>query len=81
MNIPITFTVHASEQFTSKAGKRFVKLTGTGLGLGIFQFIVPEERIPDALEGKTLRALFKLYIGRDLSVRFGFDGIDGYVQE
>lgn len=80
MNIPITFTVHASEQFTSKAGKRFVKLTGVGLGLGLFQFIVPEEKIPDALEGKTIKANFKLYIARDFSVRFGFDGIDGYAQ-
>lgn len=80
MNIPITFTVHASEQFTSKAGKRFVKLTGVGFGLGLFQFVVPEERIPDSLEGKTLKAKFKLYIGRDFSVRFGFEGIDGYVQ-
>lgn len=81
MKIPITFTVHASEQFTSKAGKRFVKLTGVGVGLGLFQFVVPEEKIPDALEGKTLKAMFKLYIGRDFSVRFGFEGIDGYVQE
>jgi len=78
MNIPMTFTVHASEQFTSKAGKRFVKLTGVGVGLGLFQFVVPEERIPDPLEGKTLKAKFKLYIGRDFSVRFGFEGIDGY---
>jgi len=81
MNIPITFTVHASEQFTSKAGKRFVKLTGVGLGLGLFQFVVPEEKIPDALEGKTLKVRFKLYVGRDFSIHFGFEGIDGYVQE
>ena len=80
MNIPITFSVHASEQFVSKAGKRFVKVTGTGLGLGLFQFVVPEEMIPDSLEGKVIKAIFKLYIGRDFSVRFGFERIDGYVQ-
>jgi len=81
MNIPITFSVHASEQFVSKAGKRFVKVAGTGVGLGLFQFVVPEEKIPDSLEGKVIKAIFKLYIGRDFSVRFGFDRIDGYVQE
>lgn len=80
MNIPITFSVHASDRFTSKKdGRSYVKLTGTGAGLGLFQFIVPEERIPDSLEGKVIKARFKLYIGRDFSVKFGFDGLDGYV--
>lgn len=82
MNIPIVFTVHASEAFDAKkTGKRYVKLTGTGLGLGLFQFVVPEERVPDPLEGKTFNARFKLYVGKDLSVRLGFEGIDSYVSE
>jgi len=81
MKIPITFTVHASEAFTARiTGKRFVKLIGLGLGLGLFQFIVPEEKIPDSLEGKTIKARFKLYIGKDFSVKFGFEGIDGYAE-
>ena len=54
------------------------KITCSGAGLGLFQFIVPEERIPDSLEGKIVEANFKLYIGRDFSVKFGFDGLDGY---
>ena len=79
MNIPIIFTVHASERFTSKKdGRSYVKITGTGVGFGLFQFIVPEERIPDSFEGKVVKAKFKLYIGRDFSVKFGFEGIDGY---
>jgi len=77
MNIPITLTVHTSERFASrKDGKEYVKITGSGAGLGLFQFIVPEGRIPDDLEGKQVKARFKLYIGRDFSVRFGFDGIE-----
>lgn len=80
MYIPMTFTVHASERFTSKKdGRSYVKITGTGLGLGLFQFIVPEEKIPDSLEGKVIKAKFKLYVGRDFSVKFGFEGVDGYV--
>lgn len=77
MNIPMTITVMTSESFSSKKdGKRFVKLTCTGLGFGLFQFVVPEERIPDDLEGKTVNARFKLYIGRDFSVKFGFEGVE-----
>jgi len=80
MQIPITLSVHASEKFSSKKdGKSYVKITCTGAGLGLFQFIVPEERVPDHLEGKEVKAKFKLYVGRDFSVKFGFDGIDGYV--
>ena len=80
MNIPITLSVHASERFTSKKdGRSYVKITGTGYGFGLFQFIVPEEKIPDSLEGKIINARFKLYIGRDFSVKFCFEGIDGYV--
>ena len=80
MLIPITLSVHNSERFSSKKDGRFyVKITGTGSGLGLFQFIVPEERIPDSLEGKVIKANFKLYIGRDFSVRFCFDSIDHYV--
>ena len=79
MNIPITFTVSASEKFTRKSdGKSFVKLTGLGEGLGLFQFIVPEEKVPDSLEGKIIKAKFKLYIDRTFTVRFGFEGIEGY---
>lgn len=79
MQIPITFTVHASERFTSKKdGRSYVKITGTGVGLGLFQFIVSEEKIPDSLEGKQVKAVFSLYVGRDFSVRFGFDKIEGY---
>ena len=80
MNIPITLSVHASERFSSKKdGKSYVKITCTGAGFGLFQFIVLEEKVPDPLEGKVIKAKFKLYIGRDFSVRFGFDGIDGYL--
>ena len=80
MNIPINFTVSASEKFTRKSdGKSFVKLTGIGAGLGLFQFVVPEDKIPDSLEGKIIKAKFKLYIDRTFSVRFGFEGIDGYL--
>lgn len=79
MQIPMTLSVHSSEKFTSKKdNKSYVKITGTGAGFGLFQFIVPEERIPDSLEGKVIKAKFKLYIGRDFSVKFGFDGVDGY---
>lgn len=78
MNIPITFTVHASERFVSKSGKSFVRLTGVGGGLGLFQFVVPEEKVPDSLEGKTIKARFKLYVDRNFSVRFGFEEVEGY---
>lgn len=82
MNIPITLSVHASDKFSSKKdGKCYVKITGTAASLGLFQFIVPEERVPDQLEGRVIKARFKLYVGRDFSVRFGFDGIDGYAGE
>lgn len=78
MIIPINFTVSASEKFTRKSdGKTFVKITGVGAGLGLFQFVVTEDKVPDALEGKIIKARFKLYISRDFSVKFGFDGIDG----
>lgn len=80
MNIPINFTVSASEKFTRKSdGKTFVKISGVGAGLGLFQFVVPEDKIPDTLEGKVIKAKFKLYIDRTFSVRFGFEGIEGYV--
>ena len=79
MKIPIVLKVHASSAFTSsKDGKKYVKVTGTGASLGLFQFIVSEGKIPDDLEGKEVKAVFSLYIGRDFSVRFGFDKIEGY---
>lgn len=79
MNIPIVFNVSASEKFTRKSdGKTFIKITGVGAGLGLFQFVVTEDKIPDSLEGKTIKAKFKLYIDRTFSVRFGFEGIEGY---
>lgn len=81
MNIPIVLTVHASERFSSKKdGKSYVKITCTGAGIGLFQFIVSEDKIPDHLEGKTLKARFKLYVGRDFSVKFGFGGVEGYTE-
>ena len=79
MKIPITLNVHTSTAFSSaKDGKKYVKITGTGAGFGLFQFIVPEGKVPDDLEGKQVKAVFSLYIGRDFSVRFGFDKIEGY---
>lgn len=79
MKIPMILKVHASTPFTSsKDGKKYVKITGTGAGLGLFQFIVPEVKVPDDLEGKEIKAVFSLYIGRDFSVRFGFEKIEGY---
>ena len=79
MKIPMVLKVHTSSAFTSsKDGKKYVKISCTGAGFGLFQFIAPEGKVPDDLEGKELKAVFSLYIGRDFSVRFGFDKIEGY---
>lgn len=81
MNIPLTVTVAASRPFEfSKDGysKRLVKIQGSAVGLGIFEFLVDEKKVPDNLEGTTCKAIFELYIDRNFKIGVRFKGFDGY---
>jgi len=79
LSIPFSMNVSASKPFTARTnGKNYVKLSGTVLGLGLCEIVVPEEKIPDQLEGKTINAEFELYVGRDFSIKLGFKGVTGY---
>lgn len=75
MKIKIPLKVGSSKAFTSKDGKRYVKVQALAFGLGIFQFIVPEQRIPDDLEGREFSANFAVYIDRNFELKIGFDGV------
>ena len=56
MNIPITLSVHASEKFSSKKdGKSYVKITGTGAGIGLFNSLFPKKEYPILLRARSSR--------------------------
>lgn len=79
IQIPVTIQVAVSKQITSrKDGKKYVVIEGSMLGIGVFKMLVNESKVPDDLEGKTVKALFTIGINKDLSPILRFVGIDGY---
>lgn len=77
MNIPITISVVVSRPFEWQ-NKRLVKIQGSALGLGVFEFLADEKKVPDNLEGTTCKAIFELYVDRNFRIGVRFKGFDGY---
>lgn len=81
IQIPITFQVAVSKRIVSKKdGKVYNSIEGMALGLGIFKLFVPEEKIPDNIEGRTVKAQFTIGVDRDFNLALRFVGIDGYAE-
>lgn len=65
MEVKIPFTVSVSQKITSKKdGRKWNKVVGTALGIGIFSLFVEEEKVDDDIEGKTVTAIFKIGIDK-----------------
>lgn len=75
MEIQVPFSVASSKAFLSKAGEKFVKVSGSVAGFGIFQFVVKASKVPDEIEGKIFVIRFKCYVDREFNLRLGFDSI------
>lgn len=73
MEIQVPFSVVSSKAFLSKNGDKFVKVSGSVAGFGIFQFIVKASKVPDEIEGKIFVIRFKCYVDREFNLRLGFD--------
>lgn len=82
IHVPVTLSVAVAKPITSKKdGKKYVALEGMIFGLGIFKILLPENKVPDQLEGKTCNATFAVTIGQDLRPSLRFVGFDGFVGE
>ena len=67
IHVPVTLSVAVAKPITSKKdGKKYVAVEGMIFGLGIFKILLPENKVPDQLEGRTCRATFAVTIGQDL---------------
>ena len=73
MEIQVPFSVASSKAFISKNGEKFVKVSGSVAGFGIFQFIVRASKVPDEIEGKIFVIRFRCYVDREFNLRLGFD--------
>lgn len=81
IQIPITFQVAVSKRIVSrKDGKAYNAIEGMAVGIGIFKLFVPEEKIPDQIEGKNVRAKFIVGVDKDFNLALRFAGIDGYAE-
>ena len=81
LQIPITFQVAVSKRIVSKKdGRAYNAIEGMALGIGIFKMFVPEEKIPDQIEGKNVRAMFTIGVDKNLNLALRFVGIDGLVE-
>lgn len=73
MEIQVPFSVASSKAFKSKSGDKYVKVSGSVAGFGIFQFVVKAEKVPDEIEGKIFVIRFRCYVDREFNLRLGFD--------
>ena len=65
MEVKIPFTVGVSQKIISKKdGRKWNKIEGTALGIGIFSLFVEESKVPDEIEGKTVTAIFKIGVDK-----------------
>lgn len=77
MEFKIPFTVAVSKKIISKKdGRAWNKLEGILMGVGIYQTLVPEEKVPDDLEGSQVTAVFKVGIDRDFRPYLRFERFD-----
>lgn len=64
MRISIPCSLGVTRSFTSKAGKQLVTVKLNFLG-GHFEVFVPENLVPDCIEGKQVEASLELYSDRN----------------
>lgn len=77
MEVKIPITVGVSQKITSKKdGRRWNKIEGLALGIGIFSFFLEEEKVPDNLEGKRVTAVFKVGVDKVFKPYLRFDRFD-----
>ena len=74
MEVKIPFTVGVSQKIVSKKdGKKWNKIHGTALGIGVFSLFVEDSKVPDEIEGKTVTAVFKVGIDKNFRPYLRFD--------
>lgn len=77
MEIKIPFTVGVSQKIVSKKdGRKWNKIDGTALGIGVFSLLVEEKKVPDEIEGKTVTAVFKIGIDKSFKPYLRLDYFD-----
>lgn len=77
MEVKIPFTVAISQKIVSKKdGRVWNKIEGILLGVGIYSFMLSEEKVPDNLEGKQVTAIFKVGIDKNFRPYLRFDRFD-----
>lgn len=77
MEVKIPFTVAISQKITSKKdGRKWNKIEGILLGVGIYSFMLSEDRVPDNLEGSQVTAIFKVGIDKGFKPYLRFDRFD-----
>lgn len=79
--IPINIQVAVSKRIVSKKDNRaYNAIEGMAAGIGVFKLFVPEEKVPDKIEGKTVRAQFTIGVDKNLNLSLRFVGIDGLIE-
>lgn len=74
MEVKIPFTVAVSQKIVSKKdGRKWNKIEGVALGIGIFSLFLEEEKVPDSLEGSQVTAVFKVGIDKSFKPYLRFD--------
>lgn len=77
MEVKIPFTVAISQKIVSKKdGRVWNKIEGILLGVGIYSFMLAEEKVPDNLEGSQVMAIFKVGIDKNFRPYLRFDRFD-----
>lgn len=77
MEVKIPFTVAISQKIVSKKdGRVWNKIEGILLGVGIYSFMLPENKVPDNLEGSQVTAIFKVGIDKTFRPYLRFDRFD-----
>lgn len=61
----VKLQVATSQQWTTQDGKRMVTIEGLLFGIGLCKIHIPEERVPDSLEGKNCVAEFSIGINKN----------------
>ncbi len=65
MKVTLPLQVAISKPFNGKDGRRWVKLEGILLGVGIISTILKEEMVPDSIEGKTVTSVFSIGVSKE----------------
>lgn len=77
MEVKIPFTVAISQKIVSKKdGRVWNKIEGILLGVGIYSFMLSEDKVPDNLEGSQVTAIFKVGIDKTFRPYLRFDRFD-----